>query len=76
MTLSAWSRPGTSQEGWRTILHRQTDAYFLTAGGGGTYATLGEREDVRAPLLVGAALWFCLILAGTSGRRVGGRGRS
>ena len=25
MTLSAWSRPGASQEGWRTILHRQTD---------------------------------------------------
>ena len=32
MTLSAWIRPSESQSGWRTILHRQTDAYFLMAG--------------------------------------------
>ena len=44
MTLSAWIRPASSQPGWRTILQRQADAYFLTAGsdsprrpaGGGT----------------------------------------
>ena len=29
MSLSAWIRPSESQAGWRTILHRQTDAYFL-----------------------------------------------
>jgi chitodextrinase len=44
MTLSAWARPAASQTGWRTILQRQADAYFLTASndqpgrpaGGGT----------------------------------------
>jgi predicted phage tail protein len=46
MTLSAWIRPSVSQTSWRTILQRQADAYFLTAGsdspnrpaGGGTMA--------------------------------------
>jgi chitodextrinase len=47
MTLSAWIRPAASQSGWRTILQRQVDAYFLNAGnnsgplrpaGGGTFA--------------------------------------
>jgi chitodextrinase len=32
MTLSAWVRPAASQSGWRTIVQRQADAYFLTAG--------------------------------------------
>ena len=74
MTLSAWSRPGESQDGWRTILHRQTDAYFLAAGGG-TYQVLGTLDDALAALIVGTALWFCLLLAGTAGRRAGGRRR-
>jgi hypothetical protein len=75
MTLSGWSRPGESQDGWRTILHRQTDAYFLAAGGG-TYQVLGTLDDALAALIVGTALWFCLLLAGTAGRRAGGRRRS
>jgi fibronectin type 3 domain-containing protein len=33
MTLSGWVRPSVSLDGWRTIVHRQTDAYFLTASG-------------------------------------------
>ena len=45
MTLSAWIRPTASQSGWRTIVQRQTDAYFLNASnnapmrpsGGGTF---------------------------------------
>jgi glucose/arabinose dehydrogenase/fibronectin type 3 domain-containing protein len=46
MTLSAWIRPTASQNGWRTILQRQADAYFLNASnsdgplrpsGGGTF---------------------------------------
>ncbi len=44
MTLSAWIRPTASQSGWRTIVQRQADAYFLTSSndqpmrpaGGGT----------------------------------------
>ena len=31
MTLSAWIRPTASQSGWRTIMQRQADAYFLNA---------------------------------------------
>jgi hypothetical protein len=47
MTLMAWIQPTASQSGWRTIIQRQTDAYFLNASnetgplrpsGGGTFA--------------------------------------
>ncbi len=31
MTLSAWIDPSVSQSGWRTIMQRQVDAYFLNA---------------------------------------------
>ena len=31
MTLSAWIDPAASQSEWRTIMQRQTDAYFLNA---------------------------------------------
>jgi chitodextrinase len=55
MTLSAWIRPAASQSGWRTILQRQADAYFLTASsdaagrsaGGGTLG--GNVQYVVAP---------------------------
>jgi hypothetical protein len=47
MTLSAWIRPSASLSGWRTIVQRQVDAYFLHASsdsplrpaGGGTFGT-------------------------------------
>jgi glucose/arabinose dehydrogenase/fibronectin type 3 domain-containing protein len=50
MTLSAWIRPTAPQSGWRTIVQRETDAYFLNASndagslqpaGGGTLASSG-----------------------------------
>ena len=55
MTLSAWVKPTASQGGWRTIMQRQTDAYFLTASdgdplhpaGGGTFG--GGTEFVGGP---------------------------
>jgi hypothetical protein len=67
MTLSAWIRPSEPQSGWRTILHRQTDAYFLDAGGG----HLGENtiegvDDARAVLAAAAIAWLCVALAGGS----------
>ena len=46
MTLSAWIRPTANQSGWRTVMQRQPDTYFLHAGsdgqplrpaGGGTF---------------------------------------
>ena len=54
MTLSAWIRPSEPQSGWRTILHRQTDAYFLMAsGGGGSHRSLGSLDYMLASVLVG-----------------------
>jgi hypothetical protein len=74
MTLSAWIRPSESQSGWRTILHRQTDAYFLTAGGGrGRENRLGTLDDARVALVVLAAVWFCLALVLGPARWVGER---
>ena len=32
MTLSAWIRPSAQQHGWRAIVQREADAYFLSAG--------------------------------------------
>jgi hypothetical protein len=66
MTLSAWIRPTESQSGWRTIVHRQTDAYFLMAGGGGREDHLGTLDDARVAMLIIAAVWFSVALA--SGR--------
>jgi hypothetical protein len=74
MTLSGWVRPSESQAGWRTILHRQTDAYFLTAGGG-TYPAegAGTLDDMRVILMIIAALWLCVTLAGRHPPPVAGR---
>ena len=55
MTLDAWIRPTAAQGGYRTILQRQADAYFLTASngdplhpaGGGTFG--GSTEGVDGP---------------------------
>ena len=56
MTLSAWIRPTVSQSGWRTILQRETDAYFLNASnsdgplrpsGGGTLG--GNTQYLSGP---------------------------
>jgi hypothetical protein len=47
MTLQAWIMPTATQSGWRTIMQRQADAYFLNASnsngpllpsGGGTFS--------------------------------------
>ena len=56
MTLSAWIRPATIQSGWRTILQREADAYFLNASnsdgplrpsGGGTLG--GNTQYLSGP---------------------------
>jgi hypothetical protein len=36
MTLSAWINPAGSQSGWKTIVQREPDAYFLNASNGST----------------------------------------
>jgi glucose/arabinose dehydrogenase/fibronectin type 3 domain-containing protein len=55
MTLSAWIQPTSSQSGWRTIMQRETDAYFLNASssspmrpaGGGTFG--GSSDYLSGP---------------------------
>ena len=76
MTLSGWIRPSESQTGWRTILHRQTDAYFLTASGGGAETRLEPLDDARVALLIGTVAWFWVALASGRARWFGGRRRS
>lgn len=76
MTLSGWIRPSESQTGWQTILHRQTDAYFLMAGGGGADTRLGALDDARAALLIGTVVWFWVAMASGRARWFGGRRRS
>jgi hypothetical protein len=75
MTLSAWIRPSEPQSGWRTILSRQTDAYFLMAGGG-SHRRIGAFDNALIGLLVGATIWFCLMLGCGTARGVSGRRRA
>jgi hypothetical protein len=63
MTLAAWVLPAEEQSGWRTVLYRQRDAYFLSAGGGDQLAYLLEPvDDARLALLLVAAVWFVVAL--------------
>ena len=52
------------QAGWRTVVHRQTDAYFLMAGGGEVRTASG---DPRFALVVGAAAGCASPVAGGTG---------
>ena len=64
MTLSAWIKPTATQSGWRTILQKQTDAYFLNASnnagalrpaGGGTFG--GGTSYVSGPTASPVNAW-------------------
>jgi hypothetical protein len=67
MTLSAWVRPDGRQDDWRTIVQRQTDAYFLAAGTS-RLNSYGFVDDLRAALVVLAAAWLTYVAA-VRGRR-------
>jgi len=69
MTLSAWVMPTAANGGWRTILQREVDAYFLNAatgtgtrrpGGGGTFG--GSTNFVRAPGTLPLNVWTYVAL--------------
>lgn len=66
MTLSAWIHPSSRQAGWRTILHRQTDTYFLMAGSP-RENDAGPLDDAPA-LLLGGVILLCTMLAVDGGR--------
>ena len=65
MTLAAWIRPADSQAGWRTVVQRQTDAYFLMAGGGEVPTA---SADPRFALVLGAAACLCVALVAGGAR--------
>jgi PKD repeat protein len=64
MTLEAWIFPTAAQSGWRTIVQREVDAYFLHAShwngalvpaGGGTFN--GDVEWIAGPSAVPVNAW-------------------
>ena len=65
ITLSAWIRPDVRQSGWRTIIQRQTAAYFLIASSD-RISQDGVIDDVRVALIAVALAWFGFAIA--SGR--------
>jgi hypothetical protein len=74
MTLSAWIRPSSSQAGWRTIVQREVDAYFLHASS--DLAPSAGRDDGLVPgLVVAAGIGLCAVTVITRGRWLGRRRR-
>jgi glucose/arabinose dehydrogenase/fibronectin type 3 domain-containing protein len=65
MTLEGWVKPTASQSGWRTVLQRQTDAYYLNASsgagalrpaGGGTFGS-GSSGTLIGPTAIPVSTW-------------------
>jgi hypothetical protein len=75
LTLSAWIRPATSQSGWRTIVQRERDTFFLTASSG-VEGLVGRVDDLLAASVVAAAAWFSVVLLISRGRWIGPRRRT
>ncbi len=74
MTLSAWIKPASEQSGWRTIVQREPDDYFLDASSDGPHG-LGRFDDAVAAIIVVAAVWLAMSLAGSDGGWLGARRR-
>src|SRR5262249_37540075 len=64
MTLEAWIYPTAAQTGWRAVVQKEFDTYFLLAasragplrpGGGGTFGA--STETVGAPAVISTGLW-------------------
>ncbi|MGH2473796.1 MAG: LamG-like jellyroll fold domain-containing protein, partial [Candidatus Limnocylindrales bacterium] len=72
LTLSAWIRPAASQGGWRTIIYRERDIFFLDAGSD-IQGLVGRVDDLLAASVVAAAGCFALVIAASRGRWLGRR---
>lgn len=72
LTLSAWVRPSVAQSGWRTIVQREVDTYFLTASSD-LEGLVGPGDDILAGAVAVAAAWYGVVLVGRRGRWSGGR---
>jgi fibronectin type 3 domain-containing protein len=62
MTLMAWVYPNVTPQSWRTILHKETDVYYLFAGssgpgtaGGGTFGS--GNVNAYGPSALPAGTW-------------------
>jgi Concanavalin A-like lectin/glucanases superfamily len=75
VTLSAWVRPAASQGGWRTIIYRERDIFFLDAGSD-IQGRVGRVDDLLAGSVVAAAAVFSVVMAATRGRWLGRRRRA
>ena len=65
MTLEGWVKPTASQDGWRTVLQRQPDSYFLNASsdagdlrpaGGGAFGS-GSSGAIIGPTAIPVNTW-------------------
>ena len=74
-TMSAWIRPAADQRGWRTIMHRERDTYFLVAGTG-LQGSSGWVDHLVTGAVVAAAAWLAAVTLATRGRWLGPRRRS
>jgi hypothetical protein len=75
MTVMAWIKPTASQSGWRTIVARQTDAYFLMAGGGRSDAvSLGALDRMRFVVAILLVVWIGVALVRGDAPWASGRG--
>jgi hypothetical protein len=75
ITLSAWIRPSEKQSGWRAIVQRQADAYFLSASSG-RRDDVGLQDTIRIVLVVAAGAWFCAAIATGRGPTTAARRRT
>lgn len=75
LTLSAWIRPAASQGGWRTIIYRERDIFFLDAGSD-IRGLVGRVDDLLAASVVLAAASFAVVIAASRGRWLGRRRRA
>jgi hypothetical protein len=66
-TLSAWLRPTAPREGWRTIIYRETDVYFLD--GGSDVGTIVWPGGETLAYLVAVAVLGCAMAAVVAGGR-------
>jgi hypothetical protein len=73
MTLEAWVYPTVPPSGWRTIMHKEVDRYYLMAGSssgapaaGGTFAT--GNANVYAPSALAVNAWNHLAVTYDSAR--------
>jgi Concanavalin A-like lectin/glucanases superfamily len=75
LTLSAWVRPTALQSGWRTIVYRERDTFFLDAGSD-LKGLVGRVDDLLAASVVAAVAWFSVVMVRSRGRWVGQRRRA